>query len=94
MECHIMFSFCLRVRRNELDRCFDGVNLVYLIVRDLKSKFFLKRHHNLNSVQAIQPEILLEMSSRCHLKDIWRLIMIFQHLQSYQYILLALFHTT
>jgi hypothetical protein len=51
---HVLL-FCLRMRSNELNRRFDGVNLVCLVVRDLEPKFFLKRHHNLHNVQAIQP---------------------------------------
>lgn len=74
MQTHVeirkkeILLFCLRMRSDEVNRCLDGVNLLCFIVRDLKGKFFLKRHHDLDSVQAIESKVLLEMGSRCHLR--------------------------
>lgn len=63
-----MLLFCLRMRSDEVNRCIDGVNFLCFIVRDLEGEFFLERHHNLNSVQAIKSKVLLEMGSSCHLQ--------------------------
>ena len=57
------------MRGDEVDRTFDGINLLRLVVRDLDAKFFLKGHDDLDRVQAVQPEVLLEMRIRCHLED-------------------------
>lgn len=73
MQMHVetqkqMRLFCLRMRSDKVDRWIDGVNFLCFIVRDLEGEFFLERHHNLNSVQAIKSKVLLEMGSRCHLQ--------------------------
>lgn len=68
-KCLQACLFCLRVRGDEVDRRFDGINLLCLVVRDLEPKFFLKGHDNLDGVQAIKPKVLLEMCIRRHLQD-------------------------
>lgn len=45
-----------------------GNYLVCLQVGDLQLELLLQRHHDLHSVQAIKPEILLEMDVRGHLE--------------------------
>ena len=44
-----------------------GNDLVGLLVGDLQLELLLQSHHNLHIVQAIQPQIRLEMHVRCHL---------------------------
>lgn len=52
-----------------------GVDLVSLFVWDLKLELLLKRHHDLHYIKAVQPQILLEMHLRCHLKKKYYQIM-------------------
>lgn len=61
---------CLRMRGDEVNCWFDGINLLCLIVGDLEAEFFLKGHDDLDRVQAVQPQVLLEMRIRRHLQDL------------------------
>ena len=49
----IISLLSLRVRSNELNSKIDRADLVCLIIRYLKPKFFFKGHDNLHSVQTI-----------------------------------------
>ncbi|KAJ6838840.1 acyl carrier protein 2, mitochondrial-like [Iris pallida] len=60
-------SLCLGMRGDEVDSKTDGVDLVRFVIRDLKSKLFLQRHHDFYSVQTVEAKVILEMSSWCHL---------------------------
>jgi len=53
---------CLRMGGNELHSIFNRVDLISLIIRNLKPKLFLKSHHNLYGIQTIQSKVILEVS--------------------------------
>lgn len=50
-----------------LDGEREGVDLVGLLVGDLELELLLDRHHHLHRVQAVQPQILLEVRLGTHL---------------------------
>src|SRR5262249_23628641 len=47
-----------RFRINEINRILDGENFLSRIIRDFHAKLFLKRHHQLNRIEAVGAEIV------------------------------------
>lgn len=56
MCCYV--RYCIR----------GGKNFVCLCIGDLDAKFLFKCHYYLHSVQAVQTQIFLEVSTRCDLR--------------------------